>query len=326
MIPLSNPMKLKYICYLAVLLLNLGCSKDQAEEQSFWQKHVPFSLTYDVPSGLTPSTLFEEVAEDRGSSTMNEASGLAISIANPGYIWSHQDKNNENLLFLLDKNTGETVARYRLEGMLNRDWEDIEIGPGPVPGKTYIYLGDIGDNDRIYHQYTIYRFEEPVFDESHRGERVPLTIDFDAIVYRYPEGVKHDCETLLLDPWTKDLFVVSKRSFFSRIYVLPYPQNTSERMEAQFVGEFPFTRAVGGNISLDGKEMLIKTYDHILHWQRSEGENMVDMFTKEPLLAPYNPTEPQGEAICFNEDKSYYTLSEFSNSIIPVLYFYQRKN
>lgn len=319
---------LSFLNLLLLISIVFGCNNDDDlasdQQEDFWDKHEPFQLDYSVPFGLEDTGQFASEAVSRGESDLIEASGIVISLANPGHVWTHEDKNNTNEIFLLDMHTGETVASYELEGIFNRDWEDIEIGPGPVEGINYIYLGEVGDNDRVYNGYEIYRFEEPVFQESHRNQKNPITTEINTIKFKYPDGLKHDVETLLLDPWTKDLFLVTKRSFFSIIYVLPYPQSTGDSMEAIRVGEFPFTRAVGGNISLNGREMLIKTYDHIMFWERDENETMVDFFMKTPKLAPYDPTEPQGEAICFDENGGYYTLSEFSNSIVPVLYYYER--
>ncbi|MFN3802680.1 hypothetical protein [Belliella pelovolcani] len=278
-----------------------------------------------MPHGLIRSAKFSDPAEAKGQSDLIEASGIVISLSNPGFLWTHEDKGNKNEIYLLDRQNAETVASFQLEGIFNRDWEDIEIGPGPEEGVNYIYLGETGDNDRVYRDYKIYRFKEPVFNESDKGNTIVIPNNkIEIITFNYPDRLRHDVETVLLDPWTKDLFLVTKRDFFSIIYVLPFPQNTQEQMTAIKVGEFSFTRAVGGNISLDGREMLIKTYDFILHWERAANESMVDMFTKVPRLAPYNPTEPQGEAICFDENLGYYTLSEFSNAIIPILYYYDR--
>jgi len=322
---------MKYNCSFlsALFILSIVSCNDPVEEPvsevGFWESHEPFELDYSLPMGLVRSDKFSESAQALGESDLIEASGIVISIANPGHLWTHEDKNNTNEIFLLDALTGETVASYELTGIFNRDWEDIEIGPGPIDGVNYIYLGEVGDNDRVYRDYKIYRFEEPVFKEGHRGKKNPIVNEeIQTIQFNYPENKRHDVETLLLDPWTKDLFLITKRDFFSIIYVLPFPQNTDQETQPILVGEFPFTRAVGGNISLDGSEMLIKTYDFIMHWERNEGEDMVDMFLKNPKLAPYNPTEPQGEAICFDINKGYFTLSEYSNAIVPVLYYYDR--
>lgn len=322
-------MKFSYICLYTFFTLSFIACKETDEEittdVNFWESHEPFELDYSLPLGLARSDKFSETASALGESDLIESSGIVLSIANPGYLWTHEDKNNTNEIFLLNARTGQTVASYELNGVFNRDWEDIEIGPGPVEGVNYIYLGEVGDNDRVYRDYKIYRFEEPIFEEIHRGKKNSIANDeIQTIVFNYPDRKKHDVETLLLDPWTKDLFLVTKRDFYSIIYVLPFPQSTDQINEPILVGEFPFTRAVGGNISLDGRDMLIKTYDFILFWERNEGENMVDMFTRIPKLAPYNPSEPQGEAICFDGNKGYYTLSEFSNAIVPVLYYYNR--
>ena len=56
------------------------------------------------------------------------------------------------------------------------------------------------------------------------------------------------------------------------------------------------------------------------------GESFVEMMARIPALAPYDPAEAQGEAVCFDQNGGYYTLSEFSNSIIPELYYYKRLN
>ena len=321
-------MNIRHILSFSLIFTLFACNQtDEGPDlrKEFWENHVPFELDYSVPLGLDRNDRFTEGAESRGTSDLIEASGIVVSINNPGYLWTHEDKNNTNEIFLLDKQTAETVASFELEGIFNRDWEDIEIGPGPEAGATYIYLGEVGDNDRVYRDYKIYRFKEPMFDPQQRGQKITIpNTAIEVITFSYPDRLRHDVETLLLDPWTQDLFLVTKRDFFSIIYVLPYPQTTEEPMIATKVGEFSFTRAVGGNISLDGKEMLIKTYDFILHWERDVNEDMVDMFMKIPTLAPYNPTEPQGEAICFDQNKNYFTLSEFSNAIVPELYFYER--
>jgi len=323
---MMNLLKSSFTLIFIFLLLGCNESNESAEPTpDFWETHEPFELEYNAPTGLVRSDKFPDMAESRGLSDLEEVSGIVMSVANSGFLWAHEDSSNANDVYLIDSSTGETIASYELSGIFNRDWEDIEIGPGPEPGINYIYIGEVGDNRRVFRDYKIYRFKEPVFKEEHSGNRIVIPNDeIETITFTYPDQLRHDAETLLLDPWTKDLFLVTKRDFFSIIYVLPFPQNVEEPMRAIRVGEFSFTRATGGNISFDGKEMLIKTNDFILHWERNEGENMVEMFKKTPKLAPYNPTEPQGEAICFDEMKGYYTLSEFSNAIVPELYYYKR--
>lgn len=314
---------------MGAMLLSLSCSQEgenPEEALGYWNLQAPFRLNYDVPSEeLSSSDRFASTGESRGTSDLIEVSGIGMSKVNQGYLWAQQDKGNPNKIYLVHAQTAETHASFTLEGIPNRDWEDLEVGPGPEEGESYIYLGEIGDNDRIYPDYKIYRFIEPVWDSQQASSHLSVPREkIETITFTYPDGLRHDAETLLMDPLTKDLFVVTKRDANSIIYVLPFPQRTGQAMEAIRVGSFPFNRAVGGSVSADGMEMLIKTYEIILHWHRTPGESMRDFFQKMPERAPYNPLEPQGEAICFDNDKGFYTLSEFSDGVIPPLYFYDR--
>src|SRR5882724_7777911 len=68
-----------------------------------------------------------------------EASGLVASYQNVGCLWSLNDSGNSAEVFLIDS-TGKTKLVCKLEGVKNRDWEDIAMGPGPKPGKRYVYV------------------------------------------------------------------------------------------------------------------------------------------------------------------------------------------
>ena len=66
----------------------------------------------------------------------------------------------------------------------NRDWEDIAVGPGPVDGKNYVYVGEIGDNDAKYRFKRVYRFEEPVLNKTTKSIDI---VAFDTIIFRLPK-------------------------------------------------------------------------------------------------------------------------------------------
>src|SRR5689334_17375888 len=76
---------------------------------------------------------------------LEEVSGLAASQQNAPYLWTHNDSGNGPDVFLID-NELKVRLRCTLKGVANRDWEDICVGPGPVTGKSYVYVADIGDN------------------------------------------------------------------------------------------------------------------------------------------------------------------------------------
>ncbi|MEM9831568.1 MAG: hypothetical protein AAF944_13090, partial [Bacteroidota bacterium] len=86
-----------------------------------------------------------------------------------------------------------------------------------------------------------------------------------------------------------------------------------------------FNQPVGGDLSLDGRELLIKSYVQVLYWQRESSEtSLFELMQQEPKILPY-VAEPQGEAIGWAADRSgFFTLSE-KGSVTPNLYFYRRE-
>src|SRR5687767_1127705 len=96
-----------------------------------------------------------ELAELKNKN-LNEISGIAASINNPTLLWAHNDKGNDAEVFLLDENLNIKLT-CKIEGIKNRDWEDVATGPGPDPAKNYLYIGDIGDNDAQHQFKYIYR-------------------------------------------------------------------------------------------------------------------------------------------------------------------------
>jgi hypothetical protein len=281
-----------------------------------------FVADYDM-SNLTVTELFGG-PEDKGAldyEEMDEVSGLVVSRRNPSFLWTHNDSGDENRIFLL-RNDGTWANTFYLPDVTNRDWEDIAIGPGPQEGINYLYIAEIGDNRAQFQLKYIYRFPEP--DVTITLHDYPVN-NVETITFVYPDNVMMDAETLLVDPWTRDIYIITKREYPATVYRLPYPQSTTETITAQLYGVLPFIMAVGGDISADGRNIIVKTYDRVYLWQRNEGETMAAAFMRKPLRLNYIP-EPQGEAVGFTPDgNGYYTLSEVRDGIWPRLYFYSRK-
>lgn len=283
---------------------------------------LPFVADYNMYQ-LPYSTAFSSTGAKRGDVTLQEASGLANSINNPKYLWTHEDSGNQNYIYLLSKKSAALVATYRIVGATDVDWEDIATGPGPVDGVTYVYIGDIGDNSAKKTNRRIYRIPEPVYNPADSGQIIDVNLEA-TIKIAYPKGPR-DAETLMIDPLTKDLFIVSKREAKVQLFQAAYPQPTDGTTDTlELMGTFPFTEAVGGDISADGQCILIKTYDTILYWKKEGNESIPLLLAKTPERAPYNPLDVQGEAICW-DGKSYYTTSERVSVFIPALHFYQGK-
>ncbi|MEM6841765.1 MAG: hypothetical protein AAF632_06040 [Bacteroidota bacterium] len=281
------------------------------------------------PSTVSLSTNFSEPV-NQGEvqySAISEASGIVASRNNPDILWTHNDSGNAPKIYAIST-SGEIMGEWVIDGAINRDWEDIAIGPGPEDGVTYLYVGDIGDNQAVHASLNIYRFPEPLINSNNSVDTIR---NVEKINLKYPDGAR-DAETLLVDPFTRDLLILSKRDRFARLYRLPYPQSTSATIFAEKLGEWPreitgiFNQPVGGDLSLDGRELLIKSYVQVLYWQRESGEtSLFELMQQEPKILPY-VAEPQGEAIGWAADSSgFFTLSEKKGSATPSLYFYRRE-
>jgi len=251
-----------------------------------------------------------------------EASGIVASRANDHILWSHNDTYCLNRVFAFNER-GTHLGIFWLDGLENRDWEDIALGPGPEPNVDYLYVGEIGDNNSAYEYKYIYRFPEPVvlFNQTPVEETI---YEFDTIIYQYPDGMR-DAETLMLDPLTKDIYVVSKREFEDiRVYRAPYPQPVNEVIILEHVATLELSQIVGGDISVSGGEILLKDYEEVYYWERDPDVNFWEAFNNDPIVLPY-VQEIIGEAICWAADSmGYYTLSEEGPQIPAHLFYYPR--
>lgn len=279
---------------------------------------------------IAPSDSFNE-SQDLGVienvRQIQEASGIVASYRNRGFLWTHNDSGDRNRIFLLDAN-GKGTREFNLEGATNRDWEAISMAQ--FPEGSYLYVGEIGDNNAVHPESAIYRVPEPDITAT-TAQYVTLK-NVQKITYKYPDGAR-DAEAFLIDQSSKDIYIISKRESSKRLYRLPYPQSYSQTMTAEFVQELTFSAGSGtpfyivdGNISVDNKEIIIKNYLQVFHWRRSTNESIPDALKRMPTMLPYT-AEPQGEGVCFSQDgSSYYTISETGPNFIPVkLYSYKRK-
>ena len=249
-----------------------------------------------------------------------EASGIADSKANPGYLWVEEDSGNPSQLYLLGHD-GKIAGKVKIAGGTNRDWEDIVLGVGPVDGTSYLYIGDIGDNSSTYASYTFYRFAEPTINVANIGSA--SVTKFSRINFKYPDS-SHDAEAFLVDPNTKDIYVITKRDVKSKVYKLAYPQDTTKLITAVYVSDLAFDLVTSATISPDSKELIVKTYTNLYFYARSPTESIATTLSHTPSTLGYD-LEQQGEAVCFALDYSgFYTLSETRTATPATLDFYKR--
>ncbi len=253
------------------------------------------------------------------SSSITEASGIAASRRNAGVFYTHNDSGGANCIYAINS-SGKLLGIYTIAGVAARDWEDIAVGPGPVAGATYIYIGDTGDNAMAQPLKYVYRIPEPAINATQYVGYVTLT-GVETITFQYPDGI-HDCETLMVDSPSRDIYAVSKREANVRVFRAPYPQSTTSVITMQHVATLGFDWAVGGDISADGSEIVVKKYSTVYYWKRAAGQTVGQAMSALPRILPYTP-EVKSEAICWRPDGGgYFSVSE---GLHPHIYFYQRQ-
>jgi len=259
------------------------------------------------------------------SKLMNETSGIAASGIDSTIYYVHNDSGDTSRFFAITpdgklKSTlyfkGDAKAR---QGVF--DCEDIAVGPGPVKHKSYVYLGDIGDNAGKRPYLTVYRFEENsawLKNEVNNIPAVPLHL-------KYPDGPK-DAETLMVDPVERLLYIVSKRQDSVTVYTAPLKYKTNDtitmtkRCKLFFAGLKVFKWITAGDISKDGKQVVLRSYEKVYYWKRNGGEPIWKTMQGKPQVPFYVP-EKQGEAIGFTANgKGYYTTSE---GLYALIYYYK---
>jgi hypothetical protein len=257
-----------------------------------------------------------------------EASGVAESWRTPGVLWMHNDSGDTARVFAV-RATGEALATFELDGARPTDWEDMAVGPGPEAGRSYVYLGDVGDNLLARANIRLRRFPEPEVPAVAPPPTVRVA-GVETFTLVYPDGA-HNCETLLVDPRTADVFVVAKSNDgISPIYRAPAPLTADRDNRLERVGVLTFgppplrgnTLTTGGSIARAGDAILIKTYSSAFLWRRGARASVAEALATEACPLPL-AAERQGEAIGFAVDgRGYYTVSE---GAAQPIFFYPRQ-
>ena len=266
-------------------------------------------------------------AEARGvveSEELTELSGMAASRRYPGLLWLVNDRSGSQTVYAIDSQA-QLVTEVILTDMSSLDWEDLAVGPGPQAASTYVYVGDIGDNDGIRSNIVVYRFAEPVLDDSSPEEPVLLEAgDYDALVFLYPDGPR-DAECLMVDPWNGDLYVISKQRSNSHVYRAAAASLVPGRdIMLEHVADVELEDPSAADISPNGLEVIIRNEQSALVYTRADGETLAAALMRPGLSVPVvgTPVEPNGEAIAYEAlNRGYFTISEGLN---PTLYFFPR--
>jgi hypothetical protein len=255
-------------------------------------------------------------------SGLAELSGLAASRAHPGVLYAQSDSGT-GVVYAMSV-TGTELGTFTLSNVKGIDWEDIAVGPGPN-SVSYIYVGDIGDNaareggGTLRQDIIVYRLPEPNITATVSVGSQTIT-DWKRLRLKYPDGA-HDAETLMVDPITGDLLIVTKEdSGASKVFRAAgtTPPDTTTVLELQAtlsIGVSGKTSALvtAGDISPNGDSIILRTRGAILLWCRQS--TWASTFASAPAQLP-DSVEPQAEALTFSADgKTWYSGGEGSTTI-----------
>ena len=252
--------------------------------------------------------------------SINESSGLVASRSTPGAYWTHNDDGP----FIYGLNSrGEPLGVFRVSGVQARDWEDIAIGPGPERGKSYLYIGDIGDNEAIRSEIVVYRVAEPALTtETVKFTRQSpgVTANAEAIRLRYPDG-KFDAETLLVHPSTGNIYVITKVAVFRPVvYEAAAPFAPGQVMTMRRLGEIRVPSLfggvlTGGSVSPDGRRVALCDYFQGYELQLPPKSTDFNDIWKQRMTGFDLGKRKQGEAITYRLDgKALLATSEGKNA------------
>jgi hypothetical protein len=250
---------------------------------------------------LCAGTLHVRVVGHVTAPAATELSGLVLSTLRRGMLWSVNDSGNPAAL-LAFTTRGRPLGEVAVSDALNTDWEDIATGR-----RGTLLVGDIGDNLAERPSISVVKVPEP----APGAVAVQPAARYEL---RYPDGAR-DAETLLFDRRDGSLVVVSK-SFGppGGIYVVRRPSSrvvtTLRRAGTLKLDDGEAVTA--GDVSADGRTIVLRTYDRAFAWSRRPGESVARALRRRPCVVDADLLrEGQGESLALTADgRAFYTVPE----------------
>ena len=230
-----------------------------------------------------------------------ELSGLVVSASRRNVLWTHNDSGDRPRLLAVTT-SGRTVAEVTLADAENVDWEDIAVGQ-----RGALLAGDIGDNLAERPSIAVYRVAEPAAAATNTAVDARYEL-------RYPDGA-HDAEALLYDRRAGAIVVVSKSyGGEAGVYVArrPSSRNPTTLRHSGTIRLGEGEPVTGGDVSGDGRTIVLRTYDSAYVWRRRTGETIAAALRRRPCRAQAELLgEGQGEALAVTGDgRAFITVPE----------------
>ena len=183
---------------------------------------------------------------------LTESSGLAVSPDDPGLLLTVNDSGHEPVVYVVDRAAGSVVGTTTLVGI---DPDDADTEAVAVDGDGRVWVADTGDNLRNRDDVSLYALAPPgsqpgAQEATTTPTRYPL---------RYPGGPA-DAETLLADPSTGQLWVVTKGLFGGSVLAVPDTLVAGEENPVEALDLAVPALVTDGTVLPDGTAAVLRTY------------------------------------------------------------------
>src|SRR6478609_5895090 len=147
---------------------------------------------------------------------VTEASGLAISSADPHFMWMVNDSGGTTDIHLAGTD-GTDRGKVTLKDVKNIDWEDL--ASFSLDGKNYLLVADTGDNASKRQSCILHILREPTLPAAEKNLE-STAVPAWQIQFQYPGGPR-DCEAVAVDAKAGKVILLSKRTNPPEVYELP---------------------------------------------------------------------------------------------------------
>lgn len=254
----------------------------------------------------------------RARAALRENSGAAMSVAQPGVLFTINDSGHEPQLFAIDT-AGNDRGAWAVVGAANRDWEAIAMGPCGSSGASgaelappsCLYIGDVGDNDARRRAGEIYRLPEPrAANREYTGTVTPERLSF-----RFEDGPR-DVEAMYVGP-NGTVYLITKRPLRARdgrmrparVYAIPPSawEHAERSAIAAFADSIPLVPGAiqGGlitdaTLSPDGHFVAVRTYGQVYTFVADSASGRIRTTVRPTICNVVPLRERQGEGITWN--------------------------
>jgi hypothetical protein len=184
-----------------------------------------------------------------------ESSGIETSTRFRNITYTHNDSGDEARFFAIGKNGG-TRAVFTLPGATHYDWEDMSAGP-----RNTLWFGDIGSNAAKRGEISVYRVKEPRRLKSR-------ALSYTRFRFKYRDGQAHNAETLMVNPRTGALMIVTKSLSGAAFFRAQPPFKKSGVTTLRKVGLAPSGgKITAGSYSPNGRRFVIRNYVQAFYYK-----------------------------------------------------------